>query len=68
MARESGDKVPGFGCYWRTVRVLDLPSEVAFQDYSAIALHRSSATVAITSQENSQVGKLPEIPGRKTLR
>lgn len=64
MARADGSgDFPGgaaFGCHWRTVAVLDLPAEAHFQDYSAISLHRASQTVAISSQENSQVwvGKL----------
>lgn len=56
MAYEEGKD----GCFWKTVRVLDLPPSLRFVDYSAIAIHHSTQSVAITSQENSQVwvGKL----------
>jgi hypothetical protein len=59
MARADAPDVPG-GCQWKTVRVLDLPKSVGFIDYSAIAIHHSTQSVAVTSQENSQlwVGKL----------
>ena len=40
-------------CVWVTDRVLSLPSELAFEDYSAIAL--MGDTVAITSQASSQL-------------
>ena len=50
--RSSGG--PTGGCVWQTVRVLELPIE-GFVDYSALALHKATKTVAITSQENSQV-------------
>lgn len=47
-------------CTWKTVRVLELPKSVAFVDYSAIAIHHATQSVALTSQENSQlwIGKL----------
>ena len=59
MRRVGDDEAPG-GCVWQTVRVLELPSSVGFVDYSAMAVHHSTSSVAITSQENSQlwVGKL----------
>ena len=42
------------------MRVLELPKSVAFVDYSAIAIHHATQSVALTSQENSQlwIGKL----------
>ncbi|KEP65452.1 UNVERIFIED_CONTAM: hypothetical protein HHA_245610 [Hammondia hammondi] len=43
----------GEHCMWTTVRVLHLPREVAFTDYSSIAVRGSH--VAITSQEDSVV-------------
>jgi hypothetical protein len=57
MARHGGDGGDGdsASCEWRTVRVLELPKTVAFVDYSAFSLHHATATVAITSQENSQL-------------
>ena len=41
-------------CYWKTVKILDLPIE-GFVDYSALDIHHETETLAITSQENSQV-------------
>ncbi|KAF4638415.1 hypothetical protein TGRH88_060230 [Toxoplasma gondii] len=43
----------GEQCIWTTVRVLHLPREVAFTDYSSIAVRGSH--LAITSQEDSVV-------------
>ena len=57
MAREEtkeGDDGQN-SCRWKTVTTLELPATAAFIDYSAIALHHSTKTVAVTSQENSQV-------------
>ena len=56
MARQDA---PG-GCVWKTVTVLELPKSAAFVDYSAIAIHQATQSVAVTSQENSQmwVGQL----------
>jgi hypothetical protein len=57
MAREEtkeGDDGQN-SCRWKTVKTLELPATAAFIDYSAIALHHSTKTVAVTSQENSQV-------------
>ena len=57
MAREEtkeGDDGQN-SCRWKTVTTLELPPTAAFIDYSAIALHHSTKTVAVTSQENSQV-------------
>ena len=57
MAREEtkeGDDGEN-SCRWKTVKTLELPATAAFIDYSAIALHHSTKTVAVTSQENSQV-------------
>lgn len=53
MAREASGGPTG-GCYWKTVREIDLPMK-GFVDYSALALHHHTKSVAITSQENSQV-------------
>mmetsp|Transcript_34838 Transcript_34838/g.107001 ORF Transcript_34838/g.107001 Transcript_34838/m.107001 type:complete len:424 (-) Transcript_34838:76-1347(-) len=53
MAREETGGPTG-GCYWKTVRIVDLPIE-GFVDYSALALHHATKAVAITSQENSQI-------------
>lgn len=53
MRREATGGPTG-GCRWKTVRILELPIE-HFVDYSALALHKSTGAVAITSQENSQV-------------
>jgi len=56
MAKAGGtDVVPGFDCYWKTVATLSIPSSALFVDYSAISLHQPSQTVAISSQENSQL-------------
>jgi len=52
MARAAAE---GGGCFWKTVRVLELPPSVAFVDYSALAVHHSTQAVAVTSQENSQL-------------
>lgn len=41
-------------CVWKTVRILKIPAEAFFQDYSAISIS-STGRVAITSQEESQV-------------
>ncbi|OII77988.1 hypothetical protein cand_037960 [Cryptosporidium andersoni] len=40
-------------CIWKTVRMIEVPSEVKFQDYSSIDVKGSK--VAITSQEDSAV-------------
>merc|ERR1712167_544412 len=53
MARED-EGGPTGGCYWKTVRTIDLPMK-EFVDYSALAIHHRTKAVAITSQENSQV-------------
>ena len=53
MARED-DGGPTGGCYWKTVRTIDLPMK-EFVDYSALAIHHRTKAVAITSQENAQV-------------
>ena len=53
MKREDAGGPTG-GCYWKTVTTLDLPID-SFMDYSALALHKETQTVAITSQENAQV-------------
>jgi len=63
MERKEGSggiKGNDYGCHWATVTTLELPPALDFQDYSAVNLHRPTGTVAITSQENSQiwVGKL----------
>jgi len=61
MARTDVDaSVAVDGCLWKTVKVLELPKSVQFVDYSAIAIHHATQSVAITSQENSQlwIGKL----------
>jgi hypothetical protein len=52
MARQGG---ANGGCFWKTVKVLELPKGVEFVDYSAIALHHETHSVAVTSQENSQL-------------
>lgn len=59
MAKELDDKAQD-GCIWKTKRVLKLPPTANFVDYSALAIHHSTQSVAITSQENSQlwVGQL----------
>eukprot|EP00918_Siedleckia_nematoides_P104240 GHVU01227372.1.p1 GENE.GHVU01227372.1~~GHVU01227372.1.p1 ORF type:complete len:372 (+),score=72.41 GHVU01227372.1:2-1117(+) len=41
------------GCMWKTIRVINIPSEAKFTDYSAIAIRKNR--VAITSQESSQL-------------
>lgn len=41
-------------CIYETVDVVNLPSEVAFEDYSAIAIWNET-TVAIASQQNSAI-------------
>ena len=53
MKREDAGGPTG-GCYWKTVTTLDLPID-SFMDYSALALHKETQTVAVTSQENAQV-------------
>jgi hypothetical protein len=47
-------------CVWKTVRVLHLPKDVDFIDYSAMTLQHSTKQVAISSQVGSQlwVGEL----------
>ncbi|KAL7068442.1 hypothetical protein ACR3K2_10510 [Cryptosporidium serpentis] len=70
---------PLMKCIWKTVRMIEIPSEVKFQDYSSIDVRGSK--VAITSQEDSAVWiggvdygdgefldpqKLSLIPGGKT--
>ena len=49
-----------FPCAWVVHRTIDIPASARFQDYSAISIRSSDGTVAITSQEESQVwiGKL----------
>jgi len=54
MAKEDSGGPKGNGCYWKTIKTLEVPSEAHFKDYSAIALHQPSQSVVITSQENSQ--------------
>lgn len=54
MAREDKPDAPN-GCWWRTVKVLELPPSVRFVDFSAFAVHHSTQAVAVTSQENSQL-------------
>lgn len=54
MAREADETSPG-GCLWKTKRILSLPPTANFVDYSAFAVHHSTQSVAITSQENSQI-------------
>ena len=56
MARQDVEtSVAADGCLWKTVKVLELPKEAEFVDYSAIAIHHSTKSVAVTSQENSQL-------------
>eukprot|EP00922_Rhytidocystis_sp_ex-Travisia-forbesii_P054006 GHVS01080134.1.p1 GENE.GHVS01080134.1~~GHVS01080134.1.p1 ORF type:complete len:150 (+),score=23.39 GHVS01080134.1:49-498(+) len=45
-------------CIWETVKVLQLPTEIAFDDYSSVA--RLGTAIAITSQEESMlwIGRL----------
>lgn len=43
------------GCMWKAVAVLEIPESAYFLDYSSIALHHLSQTVAISSQENGQI-------------
>ena len=45
----------GTNCTWKTVGVVDLPQSVYFADYSAMAVRANDNTVAIASQEDSQV-------------
>ena len=54
MAKEVDTSAPG-GCVWKTRRILKLPPTANFVDYSAFAVHHSTHSVAITSQENSQL-------------
>ncbi|CBZ55862.1 conserved hypothetical protein [Neospora caninum Liverpool] len=44
---------PGEHCLWKTVKILHLPREIAFTDYSSIAIRGNH--VAITSQEDAVV-------------
>ena len=56
-------------CSWIVIDMIKLPSSIQFLDYSAISIYRGDSStfptsVAITSQENSQVwiGLIEEIP------
>eukprot|EP00921_Rhytidocystis_pertsovi_P020712 GHVQ01033039.1.p1 GENE.GHVQ01033039.1~~GHVQ01033039.1.p1 ORF type:complete len:417 (-),score=31.93 GHVQ01033039.1:343-1593(-) len=40
-------------CLWETLRVLKLPAEISFMDYSSASLYGNA--LAVTSQEDSQV-------------
>jgi hypothetical protein len=51
---EAHGRFPEYKCIWKTVRILTIPAEANFKDYSAISVS-NAGRVAITSQENSQV-------------
>ena len=44
-----------FTCQYSTVRVMDIPTNAYFEDYSAIAVNPWNGKIAITSQQYSQV-------------
>lgn len=48
------DAFGDYSCVWKTERILKIPAEANFQDYSALSIS-STGRVAITSQEESQV-------------
>jgi len=54
MARTDAPDAPG-GCLWKTVATLALPQTANFVDYSALAIYHGTGSVAVTSQENSQL-------------
>jgi hypothetical protein len=54
MRKHSNSASSGYPCTWKTERVLDIPSDADFHDYSAISVN-NAGRVAITSQEDSKV-------------
>ncbi|KAF7458902.1 hypothetical protein HWI79_589 [Cryptosporidium felis] len=55
LSEREKDETVGFksNCIWKSIRVINIPKEANFQDYSSIDVRGS--TVAITSQEDSSL-------------